>query len=70
MKQFKQLREGLWANIHAKRKRGEKMCDLWSPRVGGHPTSFPDSSLRTTAGDEGDAGSEPSVGDSREGAGE
>ena len=25
MKQFKQLREGLWANIHAKRKRGEKM---------------------------------------------
>ena len=25
MKQFKQLREGLWANIHNKRKRGEKM---------------------------------------------
>ena len=25
MKQFKQLREGLWANIHAKRKRGERM---------------------------------------------
>ena len=25
MKTFNQLREGLWANIHAKRKRGEKM---------------------------------------------
>lgn len=25
MKTFNQLREGLWANIHAKRKRGERM---------------------------------------------